>query len=602
MPPARTWRLLAALTSAPLLAVAQTPPPEPSVSLRVESSLVLVDVMVTDSHQNQIHGLTQADFTVKEDGHPQSIKVFEEHTADQAANAAEPSPHLDPGVFSNEFTQSASGALNLILIDQLNSPEYVQKQVLDQVKQYVREAPRGYRFAILVLNSTHLSLVQGFTSDRDLLLAALSSKQAAPRFPAYLDRSDPSLQGTNLAQPDPGAGAARGTNITAQVKRETRIQLTLDSFNQLGRYLSQIPGRKNLIWFSASFPVSILPNGDVDTRPGYVDEFRETVNQFAHSQVSIFPIDARGLVTVNIREDISPSRMTSGGNPLVPSQSEFSVPSMLNTMRNIADATGGMAFANTNALNQAAARAVQAGSNYYTIAYTSTNAKLNDKYRNIQVDVARRGITLTYRRGYYATDPDAHAPKKSAADAASAPTPGQPAPYNAMRTAMAFGGPESTQILFNVSLRQSSPGEESAVYANNQPSATIKGPFKRFNVHFKARLDDILCNPTPQGPLFCAVEFVTRVFDPDGAVINAQVNDIKENVKPDYFATIHRTGQHPDLQYNQQISVPAKGDYSLRIGVHDLVSDHVGALEFPISSLSNLPPPATPAAIAPASK
>jgi hypothetical protein len=171
-----------------------------------------------------------------------------------------------------------------------------------------------------------------------------------------------------------------------------------------------------------------------------------------------------------------------------------------------------------------------------------------------------------------------------------------------MRTAMAFGGPESTQILFNVSLRQSSPGEEPAVYANNQPSATIKGPFKRFNVHFKAHLDDILCNPTPQGPLFCAVEFVTRVFDPDGAVINAQVNDIKENVKPDYFATIHRTRQHPELQYNQQISVPAKGDYSLRIGVHDLVSDHVGALEFPISSLSNLPPPATPAAIAPASK
>ncbi len=476
MPSIRMWGILVVL-SATLLALAQTPAPEPT--LRVESSLVLVDVMVTDSHQNQIHGLTQADFTVKEDGHPQAIKVFEEHTADQAAAQTSTPPHLAPGVFTNEFTDPASGALNLILIDQLNSPEFVQKQVLDQVKPYVRDAPRGYRFAILVLNSTQLSLVQGFTSDHDLLLAALNSKKAAPTFPAYFERSDPSLQGTNLAPADPGAGAMRGANITAQVKRETRIQRTLDSFDQLGRYLSQIPGRKNLLWFSSSFPISILPNGDQpqDTRPGYVDEFRDTVNQFAHHQISIFPIDARGLVTVNIREDISPSRMTAGGNSLVPSQHDdfFTTQArMLGAMRDIADATGGEAFANNNALDQLAARAVEAGSNYYTIAYTSTNPKLNDKYRNIQIEVARKGLTLAYRRGYYATDPNAHAPKTNSAETSS-PTPGQRAPFNAMRTAMTFGGPDPTQILFNVAVRPSSPGEEPAVYANNQPSRIHQG-------------------------------------------------------------------------------------------------------------------------------
>jgi VWFA-related protein len=552
--------------------------------------------MVADSSRNPVHGLTAADFTIREDGHPETIKSFEEHTADQAATGPQLSTmHVDPGVFTNEFAEPASGALNLILFDQLNSPEAVQKQVLDQVRQYLSNAPRGFRFAILVLNSRQLSLVQGFTSDRDLLIAALSSKITAPSFPTYLDRSDPSLQGTALAQSDPGGG--RGGDITARVKRETRIQLTLNSLNQLGRYLSQIPGRKNLLWFSSSFPVSILPNGDEpqDTRPGYVDEFRETVNQFAHNQISLFPIDARGLATVNIREDISPSRMTSGGNSVVPSQHDsfsFSNAAMLSAMRDLADATGGMTFANSNALKQAAARAVEAGSNYYTLAYSPANDKLNDKYRNIHVEVARKGLTLSYRRGYYATDPDHH-PQEQKTAVAGTPADAQPA-YNAMRTAMTFGGPESTQVLFSVAVRQSSPGDEPSVYANNQPSATAKGPFKRYNVHFKAHLDDIVCDPTPQGQLYCAVEFVTRVFDADGQVINTQVNDIKETVKPDYFASLHRIGQHPELQYNQQISVPAKGDFSLRIGIHDLVSNHVGALEFPVSAVSSLPTTSTP--------
>ena len=79
-----------------------------------------------------------------------------------------------------------------------------------------------------------------------------------------------------------------------------RALYTLDCMNQLARYLAGIPGRKNLIWFSASFPIDLLPSGDLADPFAAMgdseDEFRETVTLLARSHVAVFPVDARGLM------------------------------------------------------------------------------------------------------------------------------------------------------------------------------------------------------------------------------------------------------------------------------------------------------------------
>ncbi|MGA2535279.1 MAG: VWA domain-containing protein [Terracidiphilus sp.] len=581
--------------SYPLVLTGQAPAPEPVATIHVESSLVVIDVVVVDSHQNPVHGLTAADFSVREDGHPQTIKSFDEHSAQQTAIAAQPPVRRDPGAFTNEFDLPAAGPLNLILLDHLNSPQADQKKTLDQVTQYLKTAPAGVRFAILSLTSEQLYLLQGFTADHDLLLAALTSKRAASSFPVYL---------TAATSSSPTGPA--GVNPATASKTEFRKQLTLDSINQLGRYLGQLPGRKNLIWFSSSFPISILSNGDVpeNTRPGYVDEFRETVNLFAHNQIAVYPIDTRGLTTEPMFTNANAN--TGGGgraNPVVPSQngSYYSAnAARLAAMEDIADATGGQAFVNTNSLAQAASRSVEGGSNYYTLAYTPSSDKWKGQYRKIQVEVARKGVTLVYRRGYYATDPTASVQKTDDAKPETTTNASEPAPYSAMHTAMVHGGPEATQILFEAIVRPSVAAEEPAPYPHNQPSGKAKGPYRRYNVHYKAHLDDIHCNPTPQGPLYCAVEFVTCVYDADGLLINTQVNDIKEMVKSDYFASLHRAGLHPEFQYKQEISVPSQGEYYLRVGVHDLLTNHLGALELPVSAVSGLPPlSATSAGLSP---
>ena len=91
---------------------------------------------------------------------------------------------------------------------------------------------------------------------------------------------------------------------------QSRARCTLQALNQMARYLAGLLGRKNLIWFSGSFPINILPDGSlVDTFANipnstadpfaavanYSEEFRETTELLARSQVAVYPIDARGL-------------------------------------------------------------------------------------------------------------------------------------------------------------------------------------------------------------------------------------------------------------------------------------------------------------------
>ncbi len=84
----------------------------------------------------------------------------------------------------------------------------------------------------------------------------------------------------------------------------------------------------------------------------------------------------------------------------------------------------------------------------------------------------------------------------------------------------------------------------------------------------------------------CSFESLIYVYDADGAILNRQGSEYKFNISPSSYASVLRNG----LRFGQEISVPVKGDEFLRIGVHDQLSDRVGAVEFPIGAVSRLTP------------
>jgi VWFA-related protein len=549
-----------------------------AATLRVDTNLVVVDITVTDAHQNPIHNLTAADFNLREDGHAQTIRTFEEHTANEAVPPSQPlpSPKLEPGEFTNVSPTSATGSLNIVLLDKLNTPMEDQAYSLDQLSQYLKSAPAGTRIAVVSLTSSQLFLIQGFTSDPELLRAALSSKKAAMSASLFLD--------------NPVSGGAR-TTVGEGMKTKFRRELTLNALNELGHYLGGFSGRKNLIWFSASFPVSFASIGRESwaNSPDLDHEFKEMVNLLAHNQVAVYPIDARGLVG-NPWFDAS----NSGGRNVVANIQDLSnsiqrtatnAASQKWHMTDIADPTGGQAFVNTNDLKGAVSQVINAGSNYYTLTYSPTNRKWNDQYRKIQIQLDRDGLALSYRRGYYATDPNAsarHTNQKSGS--------AEPATYSAMRTLMVRGAPEPTEIRFESSVRPAIADTEPSLAAGNQGSPNVKGPYRLYSVHYIADQRDIECPSGPGGENVCTLQFVACVYDAEGRLINTQLNQIRTTITASYYAAFRQSGLHPGFQYQQEISVPVKGEYYLRLGIHDLTTNRVGALELPVSLVSTLPP------------
>ena len=85
---------------------------------------------------------------------------------------------------------------------------------------------------------------------------------------------------------------------TTSSQTDVRVHITLEAMQQLARYLQAIPGRKNVIWFSGSFPLNIFSDfgvGAADPMRQYQDEVAKTANLLAAAQVAIYPIGAQGV-------------------------------------------------------------------------------------------------------------------------------------------------------------------------------------------------------------------------------------------------------------------------------------------------------------------
>src|SRR5689334_4320265 len=112
----------AAAQASPANAPAQQPP-----GLRVTTRMVVVDVVATDNKDVPIKDLKADDFTVQEEGQTQAVRAFGFHQTEQepasasGQTSASSNPKLPPGYFSNAPTYKSNGALNVLLLDALNS-------------------------------------------------------------------------------------------------------------------------------------------------------------------------------------------------------------------------------------------------------------------------------------------------------------------------------------------------------------------------------------------------------------------------------------------------------------------------------------------------
>jgi hypothetical protein len=138
-PPALAFKPVAAALLLALALSAQTPTPPP-YTLRARVPLTIVDVTVTDAQGHPVHNLPQSAFTLLEDNHEMKLFSFEEHRTDQVP-PPEPTPlTLPPNTFTNATpatTTPTNRPLNILLLDNLNTPAQMQQQVTQRMLDFV---------------------------------------------------------------------------------------------------------------------------------------------------------------------------------------------------------------------------------------------------------------------------------------------------------------------------------------------------------------------------------------------------------------------------------------------------------------------------------
>lgn len=588
-------------------------------TIRTYSNLVVIDVVVTDSQGNPVRGLQQSDFSLQENGKPQTLRHFEEHTAAPASNIQiKPVEKLPSGMFTNKSPAPANGPVNVLLLDYLNTPLKSQPYARKQLVDYLDKAPAGTRIAIFALTN-HLVMLQGFTSDIGVLKAALSSKKGAPQASDIMsDAFNGGPQGnTTLSDAIANDAPAVDGMVTQQMVDDvTRFQAldasfqqdmianyTLDAFDALARYLIGIPGRKNVIWYSGGFPLDVLPNpNEADANDSVVrndEKIRETDNLLTRAQVAVYPVDARGVMT-DSSVDVS-NNMTAIGEGSGAAAANAQMSGLITTaqqhetMEAMAEDTGGHAFYNTNGLTQAVQKAVENGSNYYTLTYSPTNTQWDERFRSVKVKVDQSNVKLAYRTGYYAIDPNDRN-KLVAGGAATAVNQQK----STMATAMMHGGPDPAEILFKVRIRPASMPPFDTPLASNRtnpdPKIKVQGPFRAYGVDLVPDAHAMSCHVEPSGNRHCSIEVWTFVYNTDGQRLISASNRLFTYMTPADYATLLTRG----MAFHQEISVPVRGQYFVRTAVHDMISDRVGAVEVPIQSVAKLPPLEAEIAPAPA--
>ncbi len=560
----------------PLGALAQSPAPP---TIRIGTQIVLVDVTVTDSHGTAVHHLKQSDFNLLEDNTLQTISHFGEHNPPSVAELAKlpPMPRLEPNTFTNFTFVTEGSPLNVLLIDTLNTQVNDQANSRQKLIAFVKGMKPGTSLAIFDL-STRLTLLQGLTSDPKLLLAAVSRNANVRSSPIL---SDPLGSAESVADtvriPSATIKDAMQQTEAKQSSEQNRFRVltTLGAMNQLARYLSGLPGRKNLIWISGSFPLSFLPNR------GFKDSFqiqiRETANLLAHSQVAIYPVDSRGIQNTPLA-DASAGRYALGYERVAGDVDTFSTQHIneQETMRQLAEATGGKAYLNNNDIKGAVEKSLDNGSSYYTLIY-SPNDKSKEGYRKITLHLASGKYDLSYRDGYYVNDSSLKSAVSNAEDKRAA-TP----PIDAMRIAMQRGAPPPSQILFKA-LFVSDIKRSDKPAKGNIATPKSKPPYRLITIAYAASPSDISMPARPDGLRHVNLDFVALVYDRDGQLFTQQTDRVDVFAKPEAIQDFVREG----VRYQQQIAVPAKGEFYLRSGIHDLIGDKIGAIEVPTSSIED---------------
>jgi VWFA-related protein len=422
-------------------------------TIRAVSESVILDIVVRDDDGRPVKNLALDEVEVFENGIRQTITSF--RFAGEQASIAETSTEPDAGDTTSipVAKGSTSSRTQFDPFRNVNLVAFVFERLPDTARDMARRAAfhfleTGMRpntlIAVFAIDN-RLYLVQHFTNKRDRLEEAISHATSGA-YGEFDSQASETIQGqikeeSRLIDTDPPdlvLIGGPGERPEMFVDRDAALaQITLNVLGQAQRLMSyqrghqtvaalqalvheegKLTGRKTLVLFSAG----------IEIPPEVVPRYRTLISQANRANVSIYSVDARGLVSQDqleatkdmLDQAIRASRrqMLTGYGRMITREEVVLIENAEAAMRmnaqgtldDLARSTGGFLVANTNDPRTLIERVSEDVRAYYEVSYTPTLTEYDGRFRSVEVRILRPDVDVQSRSGYFAVPPATDAP------------------------------------------------------------------------------------------------------------------------------------------------------------------------------------------------
>jgi VWFA-related protein len=432
---------------------AQAPQPaaQATPEFRAGTAVVVLDVVARDKKGRPVRDLKPEELQVFENDQRCEIRSFRlvesEGTLEPAGAAAvagamapvAPPPTAEPGAGAGQHAP-----LNLVTLvfDRMSLED--RRRAEKAARDFVERGMDSRTQAAVFVIGTRLGLAEGFTADKDALLKAVALATSgadlkdrsltaealqkardaravaglheAEAPPTVDDAATPSrllVTGSDPLEVKIRESMANAMRMSDSLQRQMEGQWSLYPLLALVKAQAPIAGRKTLVFFSPG--VQVPANLD--------DVFRTIVSEANRANVSLYPVDTRGLSSQSdiqmsgaaLREAATTSMTQQMKDPgAATTLAEMGIMdtaasslrlNVQQALSDLAEGTGGFLVANANDFGKAVDRLAADIRGYYEIQYTPAVVAFDGGFRRITLKVARKDVVLQSRRGYFALPP-----------------------------------------------------------------------------------------------------------------------------------------------------------------------------------------------------
>jgi VWFA-related protein len=548
-------------------------PPEDEV-VRISTDLIQIDVTVTDKNGKVVSGLNADDFEVFENGEKQTLSAASFRARSVGGASVGSGGVTQAGAPAAPLTAGAVRRTIAIVVDDLTMSYAGVYYARRALKRFVEEQMQPGDLVAIIRSAGSVGALQQFTSDKQLLLAAIDSIKWNPltseiealspigqsqgdlaeRFRSESDGVAAKLGGdTSGRRGDAFKMHESVTQVKArdynelknanQVEAGLYAQASLGTMRYLIRGMDQLPGRKLMFLLTDGLQIT---NETVKSRSSYVYEMLQDLVEFANrSSVVVYAFDTKGLKSMSIQASDSTYEIIDGHRGQKERLRTDDFKASQEGLAYLAKQTGGQALLNSNDLNGAIQRSLDEQAGYYLLAYVpaaETFDPAKRKFNKLEVKVRQPGLNVSYRSGFFNSAPVE--PKTVALS-------------NQGDLAKALTSPfASNQI---------------ALSANSLFADEDAGTYVRSFLHIDAK--NLSFSDTADGWKTATFDIGAVAFGNDGVAVEQKDSQYTIKAKGPTFDTMLQKG----FVYVLIVPVKKPGVYQYRVAVRDTTSGKIGS-------------------------